>query len=451
MFRTLTCAALAALPLLVSAAEPLTLERALAEAERANPDLAAARARLEQARASVALARSRALPRLAAAATWVRSSEEAKLRLPVGYTIRDMGSPTSGAGLPGTPTTLAALPTELAEATLQPRDQLGAQLELTQAVLAPSLWYAIEAAGAGACAAAEVAEAARRELRLGVSQAYYGAAAAQQAVAIQERQLEVARAHERDAAVQVEAGVQPRIALLRARIETARGEQDLVRARNGFLVAQSALAALLGRRDEADLELSPPPPPALPDAVSGLEDEALRRRPEMRAAAAGIEAARARRRSANAQYLPTLGAFGQARWSSPAGITGKEESWAAGLSLSWSLFDGGGREAERRDASARIAEAAATLDSTAVRARDEVRRARLDLESARANRAKAEEQVQLARENQRLVDAAFRAGHSTSLEATDANAALATAELAAVNERLGADLAALRLLRAAGL
>jgi outer membrane protein TolC len=451
MFRTLTCAALAALPLLVSAAEPLTLERALAEAERANPDLAAARARLEQARASVALARSRALPRLAAAATWVRSSEEAKLRLPVGYTIRDMGSPTSGAGLPGTPTTLAALPTELAEATLQPRDQLGAQLELTQAVLAPSLWYAIEAAGAGARAAAEVAEAARRELRLGVSQAYYGAAAAQQAVAIQERQLEVARAHERDAAVQVEAGVQPRIALLRARIETARGEQDLVRARNGFLVAQSALAALLGRRDEADLELSPPPPPALPDAVSGLEDEALRRRPEMRAAAAGIEAARARRRSANAQYLPTLGAFGQARWSSPAGITGKEESWAAGLSLSWSLFDGGGREAERRDASARIAEAAATLDSTAVRARDEVRRARLDLESARANRAKAEEQVQLARENQRLVDAAFRAGHSTSLEATDANAALATAELAAVNERLGADLAALRLLRAAGL
>jgi outer membrane protein TolC len=451
MFRTLTCAALAALPLLVSAAEPLTLERALAEAERANPDLAAARARLEQARASVALARSRALPRLAAAATWVRSSEEAKLRLPVGYTIRDMGSPTSGAGLPGTPTTLAALPTELAEATLQPRDQLGAQLELTQAVLAPSLWYAIEAAGAGARAAAEVAEATRRELRLGVSQAYYGAAAAQQAVAIQERQLEVARAHERDAAVQVEAGVQPRIALLRARIETARAEQDLVRARNGFLVAQSALAALLGRRDEADLELSPPPPPALPDAVSGLEDEALRRRPEMRAAAAGIEAARARRRSASAQYLPTLGAFGQARWSSPAGITGKEESWAAGLSLSWNLFDGGGREAERRDASARIAEAAATLDSTAVRARDEVRRARLDLESARANRAKAEEQVQLARENQRLVDAAFRAGHSTSLEATDANAGLATAELAAVNERLGADLAALRLLRAAGL
>ncbi|HEY6001802.1 MAG TPA: TolC family protein [Anaeromyxobacter sp.] len=451
MFRTLTCAALAALPLLVSAGEPLTLERALAEAERASPDLAAARARLEQARASVALARARILPHLAAGATYVRNSEEAKLRLPVGYTIRDMGSPTSGGGLPGAPTTFAAVPTELAEATLQPRDQLGAQVELTQAILAPALWYGVEAAGAGARAAAEIAEAARRELRLGVSQAYYGAAAAQQAVAIQERQLDVARAHEHDAQVQVEAGVQPRIALLRARIETARAEQDLVRARNGLLVAQSALAALLGRRDEADFELSPPPSPALPDRLSSLEDEALRHRPEMRAAAAGVEAATARRRAASAQYLPALGAFGQARWSSPAGVTGKEESWAAGLSLSWNLFDGGAREADRRDAGARIAEAEATLSATAIRARDEVRRARLDLESARANRAKAEEQVALARENQRLVEAAFRAGQSTSLEATDANAALTTAELAAVNERLGADLAALRLLRAAGL
>jgi outer membrane protein TolC len=97
-----------------------------------------------------------------------------------------------------------------------------------------------------------------------------------------------------------------------------------------------------------------------------------------------------------------------------------------------------------------VAEADASLAAASVKVREEVRRARLELASARANRTKAEEQVALARENQRLVDAAFRAGQSTSLEATDANAAVATAELAAANEALGADLAALRLLRAAG-
>ncbi|GAO04064.1 outer membrane efflux protein [Anaeromyxobacter sp. PSR-1] len=284
-----------------------------------------------------------------------------------------------------------------------------------------------------------------------MAQAFYGAAAAVKAVEVQERQLSVASLHERDAQVQVQAGTAARIALLRAQIDRARAEEDLVRARNGLAAAKSTLAALLGRGEATDFELVPPPAPELPADLAPLEDEAVRLRPELRAAGASVEAAGASRRAATARYLPTLGAFGQARWSSVAGFSGREESWAAGLSLEWELFDGGAREAGRREAGARLAEAEATRASLALQARDEVRRARLDLASARANRAKAEEQVTLARENQRLVEVAFRAGQATSLEATDANVALATAELGAVNEGLAADLAALRLLRAAGM
>ncbi len=447
----ITVALLFAFPLLASAGERLTLDAALAEAERASPDLAAVRARLEQARANVAKVRAGYLPQLKAGGSYTRNSEEAKLQLPVAFTVRDTGALTSGAGLPGAPTTYAVVPMQVVEATLQARDQIGAQLELTQAILAPPLWYAMEVAGAGARAATATTEAARRELRFAVAQAYYGAAATPQLVAIQERQLAVARAHERDAGLQTSAGVQPRIALLRAGIESGRAEQDLIRAQNALEAAKSALAALLGRGDAADFALEQPSAPALPADVSTLEDEALRRRPEIQAAGAAADAAAASRRAVTARYLPSLGAFGQARWSNVAGFTGKEETWMAGVALSWMVFDGGAREAERREAGARLAEAEATRVSAANRARDEVRRARVDLESARANRAKAEQQVTLARENQRLVETAFRAGQSTSLEATDANAALTTAELAAVNERLNADLAALRLFRASGL
>jgi outer membrane protein TolC len=452
MLRTLACAALAALPLLVSAGEPLTLDAALAEAERGSPDLAGARARLDEARAGVAAARARYLPQLKGGASWTRNSDEVKLQIPYAYTLRDVGAPTSPAGgsLPGAPTTTVAIPTGVQQGTLQPRDQLAAQLELTQAIFAPAAWFGVEAAGAAARASAETTEVARRELRFGVAQAYYGAASAARIVEIEERQLALAQAHERDAAVQVQAGVQPRIVLLRASIESARVAQDLERARNGLAVAKSALATLLGRRDDAGVELAAPPPPALPPDLSRLEDDAVAQRPELRAARAGVEAATAERRVYTSEYLPVLGAFGRAVWTDPAGLTGKQETWAAGLALTWTFLDGGGREAERRRASARVAEADAGLAATAVKVRDEVRRARLELASARANRVKAEEQVALARENQRLVEASFRAGHSTSLEATDANAAVATAELAAANEALGADLAALRLLRAAG-
>lgn len=451
MIRTFLCAALAALPLLVSAREPLTLAAALAEAERGSPDLAAARSRLEQARAGVARARAAHLPQLRAAATYTRNSEAARLQLPVGFTIRDVGAPTSGGGLPGQPTNLAAVPTQVVSTTIQARDQLGAQLEISQAILAPQLWYAIEAAGAAARAADATLDAARRELRFGVAQAYYAAAAADQVVMIQDRQVAVARAHERDAEALVGAGAQPRIALLQASMERTRAEQDLVRAQDAREAAWSILATLLGRAESSEFILGPPPTPVLPADVAGLEEEAARHRPEVAAASAAAEAAGASRSAVTARYLPTVGAFGQGRWSNVAGFAGREESWAAGLSLSWTLFDGGGREADLREAGARLAEAEATRDASVIRARDEVRRARADLWASRANVAKAEQQVSLARENQRLVEASFRAGQSTSLEATDANAALASAELAAMNEHLAADLAALRLLRAAGL
>jgi outer membrane protein TolC len=440
-----------ALPLAARAAEPLTLAKALAEAERASPDLAQARARLEQARAAVSRARAAHLPQLRAAGTYTRNSDAAELQLPVGFAVRDLGTPTSGAGLPGQPTTLAAVPSELVSAPLQVRDQLGAQLDATQAILAPQLWYQIEAAGAGARAAGASLEAARRELRFGVAQAYYATAAAEQHVAVQERQVAVARAHEKDAATQVAAGVQPRIAELRASMETVRAEQDLVRAQGVREATWSALAALLGRSASSEFVLEQPPAPAVPADPSGLEDEAVRRRPEIAAASAAADAAAASRSAATARYFPTLGAFGQARWANVAGFTGKEESWAAGLSLTWTLFDGGAREADRREAGARLAEAEASRASTAIRARDEVRRARIELLSARANVAKAERQLAIARESQRVVEVSFRAGEASSLEATDANEALTSAELSAVNERLAADLSALRLLRAAGL
>jgi outer membrane protein TolC len=400
--------------------ETLTLEAALAEAERASPDLAAARARLDAARTGVARARAGYLPQVTAGATYTRYSDEVVLPPPFSITVQET-------------------------------NQYAAQIELTQAILAPELWFAMEGAGKSSRAAGETYEFTRRELRHAVAQAYYGASAAEQSVGVQERQLAVARAHEKDARAQVEAGIAAKIVLLRAGVDRASAEQDLVRAQNVLASAKSAIAALLGRSEGADFALARPAAPPLPADLSALEDEALRRRRDLRAADLSVDAAGAARRAVTARYAPTLGAFGQARWVSAGGFAADQDSWLGGLALSWNIFDGGLREADRREAGARLAEAEASRSSLAVRARDEVRQARLDFESARANRIKAEESVALARENQRLVEASFRAGTATSLEATDANAALATAELRLVVDGLAADRAALRLLRSAGL
>jgi outer membrane protein TolC len=120
------------------------------------------------------------------------------------------------------------------------------------------------------------------------------------------------------------------------------------------------------------------------------------------------------------------------------------------VAASWTIWDGGLREANLREQSAKVAEAEAQRQASEARAREEVARYQLELESALASRAKAQEAVELARESQRLTDISFRAGVATYLEVADTNNALTSAEVGFVAERLQASLAALRLLKSVG-
>jgi outer membrane protein TolC len=145
-----------------------------------------------------------------------------------------------------------------------------------------------------------------------------------------------------------------------------------------------------------------------------------------------------------------VGLTGLYRTSNVAGFTG-QSLWSVTVGAQWTLWDGGLREINLREESARVAEATAQQKLTESRALEEVARARLDYENARANLAKAEEALVLSRETSRLTEISFKAGVATYLEVADANSALTSAEVGAISERLQTSLAALRLLRAAGL
>ncbi|HEX8698734.1 MAG TPA: TolC family protein, partial [Myxococcaceae bacterium] len=290
-------------------------------------------------------------------------------------------------------------------------------------------------------------EAARREILFASAQLYFGAAGLKQVVDVQERLLQVNIAREKDVTVGYEAGAQPKVALLRAQIDRARAEQDLVRARNTYLSTLQSLATLMN--EPADFDVVIPEEPVLPEGIDELE-KAVLGRPDVEAAKRNVDLAETGRSATKWRYAPNVGLSAAYRWANVAGFTGRNTTWLVTLGLQWTLWDGGLREAELREGSAKIAEAEANARNAENKARDEVRRAMLDLASARANRIKAEEQLRLAREGQRLVDVSFKAGTSTYLEVTDANTALAAAETGFVGETLNASLAALRVLKAAG-
>jgi len=404
------------------AAASLSYDDALAEALTGSSDLKAVGARLEQARTIGWKAWAGQLPRISATASWTRNEGAAEI-----------------------PAQPPLLPEPIA---LQPLIARGAQVEARLPLFAPPLWFGIGAARAGQREAEWTAERARQEILFGAAELYHGAVAGRLAVQIAGRQLAVASEHEADARVRHQAGTTPRVALVRARIDRARAEQDLEVARAGYDAARLALATALDRKT-TDFDVEMPPEPPLP-AGRASEESAARERPDVRAAEAALESARWSRSSLWAGYLPTLGGFARAQWQDPPGLSGERRTWAAGLALTWNLFDGTLREAQLREAGAKVAEADAQMHSAGLRAREEVGRARLDLDAARANRKKAREQVELARENQKLVDVSFREGAATYLEVSDAHQQLFAAEQAAVGEQLKARLAALRLLRAAG-
>ncbi len=429
----------------------LTLDDALARAAEANLDLVAARARLEQARAELSRAWSLHLPRVTAGASYTRNEREARVEQPTGFYVRDTGAPQgppAGGAVPGAPTTFAVVPSGLAVAEVQRRDQLGAEVQATQALVAPQLWFAIDAAGLGARAAERGLEATRQEVLFGVAQAYHGVASLAEGIDVATRLLEIARRQEADAGTRYRAGTVAKVALVRAEIERARAEEDLVRARNAHGVARIGLALLLDR--SPDFEVEHPPEPVLPDALRDLEEAALRDRPDLQSARLAESATRASRRSTAMRYLPALGAFARYQVSNVRGFTGDTDAWAAGLALSFTVFDGGLREAELRQAGARVAEAAALRRGAEARVRAEVGRALLDLGSARAAAAKAREQRELAAENLRLVAVSYQAGTATGVEQADATAVLRNAEISVTTERLAVQLAALRVLKAAG-
>ncbi len=401
----------------------LTLDQALREAQGKNLDIQQAFARLDQANQASWKAWSYYLPQATANGTYTRNETEAVIH--------------------------AAPPAIPEDVIIQKQDQLNASLKVTQALIAPALWPAIKNAYRSEQLASSNVESARRDILFGVAQLYYGAASLKQAVAVQERQLAISRGHERDARVRYEAGTTPKVALLRAEIDRNKAEQDLKRAQNALLSAKVQLATMLDR-SSADFDVEVPAEQKAPSDGKGLEEAALRDRPDVQAARKSLEIAEGTRTGNWLQYLPSLGAFGQLNWANLEGFTGKRTNWAMGLTLNWTLLDGGLREANIRESQARVVEAEAARRSAEAKAREDVRRTLLDLDSAQANKRKAKEQVELARENSKLVDLNYRAGAATYLESADASAALLSAELGHVGESLSADLATLSLVKAIG-
>ncbi len=292
----------------------------------------------------------------------------------------------------------------------------------------------------------------RREILLQVASIYFSGVGLRELANVAFHQSAVNRQHAAEAQARFEAGLIQRTAALRARIDVVRADEEARRALFSYAASKSQLAALLDRPDTAfELEEPARAPQEIRGTFQALLQRAMADRPELAAARANEEIAARLRTDAWAQFLPSLALNGAARLNNPSqAINGDHGTWAVTLALTLPLYDGGFRYVALRDAASQLRQAKAQTRSTTALVTDELRRAQIDLESARALREEAEQALTLGRENEELVRAQFDAGTATQVEVSDAEAALFQSEATALQQRLQVQLSALRVAKAVG-
>jgi outer membrane protein TolC len=292
----------------------------------------------------------------------------------------------------------------------------------------------------------------RQELLLAVAATYYSGVSLRELAKVSLALSRSTRDHALEAQARYQAGLIQLSAALRARIDFLRASQEVLRAQFAYSSAKSQLAALLDRRDTAfELAAPPEPPEPVRGAFREMLEQALRERPEIAAARANEEIAARLKTDAWAQFAPSLALTGTGRYNDPPTSTsGDKGTWAVALSLTLPLYDGGFRYVALKDADSQMRQARAQTRSETARIEDELRRAMLDLESARALRDEADQALVVSRENERLIRAQFNAGTASQVEVSDAESALFQSESAALQQRLSVQIASLRVAKAIG-
>jgi outer membrane protein TolC len=252
--------------------------------------------------------------------------------------------------------------------------------------------------------------------------------------------VELARASEADAKARFTAGIVSSNDVTRVKLELAAAERDEGTAKYELIRARIRLSHAIGQKVEGPLA---PPEALLTDALAttgaprppGTEHKRL----DISALEQRAQAADSFAEEPNWRLAPTAAAEFHLYDASLR------------LTLTWTLFDGGERYAERDERLALAAVARLDTDAARRRASTETKEAMIALIAARIQLESSEETAELARANQRESNELYRQGLSTAFAVADASAQLFDAEVVLARARYDMALALLSLRRVYGL
>lgn len=296
------------------------------------------------------------------------------------------------------------------------------------------------AARAGDEAALGQQERADQEIVLQVKRAFYGALLARESLATVDAALAAARQHVTTAEALVAKGMAVRSDVLRAEVLAGTLERQRIDAGNDSLTARRRLAYVMGIPFDSTLdEKDAWPETAPPASVEETTEQALKRRPDLRALEHQQQAAEAAARQARGDYLPSVGVVGQYDLNSKE-LDRQADSYAVLVGAKWNLFNGLGTRAKVEEAVALAERARLLREDLAARVRVEVEEAWRGVVTADGQARVTERASAQARENLSIVRDRFGSGLSRRVDVLDAVATREQTELEHLQARVNRQL-----------
>lgn len=387
-----------------SAAEPWTLERAIAHALASNPDARQAEQRVAAAQAGIELANAAFRPQVQFQSSYIRTDNPVSVFGSV-LNQRSFGPRLDFNDVPDA-------------------DNLNVKGVVTMPLYSGGRNVAgRDAARAGTEAARQTAEAVRNALEFEVSRTFFTIGKTREFIRASEAAVSGFEKNLALAKKRFNAGTILKAEVLDVEVRLAQAREELARARNAQALALRALRNLLGI-DQGEFAVSEAiPSPAVPKGGDYSQ------RPELQAAAQGIRAAEAGVRQARGGYRPEVSAFGSLDHDYGWRFDGSGRSYTAGVMVQWNIWDGKRTDAKVRSARADLEFARETERKFRLAIDLEAEQARLNSQEAAERLKVTEKVIEQAAESVQLTRVRFEQGLALATQLIDAETALTAARV----------------------
>jgi outer membrane protein len=400
---------IALLAILLAQAAParvLTLEEAQRVAQERQPLLRAARGNTQAAEGRVEQSRSGLLPQLSAAADYQRATNNFLFR-PGVASRSGVATSWSSVDIFDSSVTLSQLLWDFGQTS--------------------NRWRSTQAS---ARATADQERSTWLQVVLQVRVVFFNAVASKQLLAVARETL----ANQRNHLVQIEGfvkeGTRPPIDLSQAQADFANAEVQVINAGNAYQRSKVLLNQAMGVEGpiEYDVASEALPPQAGEDgALDPLLAAALEARPEIASATEQVRAQQLLIRSARGAYAPSISAGATFVQATETGSNYVGWNAAAGVTLTWNLFQGGLTTGTVHEAEGNLGFAAAQLDVLRQQVRVDVDQALLGIRAAKAALSSSRDALVAARQRLSLAEGRYQNGTGSVIELGDAQIAAANA------------------------